>query len=129
MVAPLLLALALGQFAADLPKDPLAPMGALCVIDKPVWAAAPTGDEMFRLYPPNTDGMPEGQVELGCKVRTDGALGACHVRSETPKGSGFGAATLRLSRYFRLDMAQTHDTHGGPPKGCDVRVPVRWTRG
>jgi TonB family protein len=44
----------------------------------------------------------EGTVELECTVQPDGRVSDCIVRSETPRGMGFGAAALNAARRARL---------------------------
>jgi len=44
----------------------------------------------------------EGSVELECTVERDGRVSNCIVRSETPRGFGFGEAALNAARRARL---------------------------
>jgi protein TonB len=46
----------------------------------------------------------------------------CVVVSETPAGYAFGAATLRLAKYFRLHPA----TKDGKPIEGKITVPLHW---
>jgi hypothetical protein len=47
----------------------------------------------------------------------------CKVVEETPKGKGFGQASLKAAELFRLDIKTTE---GQTIEGLPVRVPIRW---
>ncbi len=61
----------------------------------------------------------EGRVELECTVRPDGRVSDCVVRSETPRGFGFGEAALNAARRARLSP-------GSVPVGGKVRFGTRF---
>ena len=72
-------------------------------IDKPSWIQMPTADQMERHYPRRAlENGTTGSAVLRCAVTITGNVSACSVISETPAGEGFGAAALKLSRYFRM---------------------------
>ena len=50
-------------------------------------------------------------------------INTCTVTNEDPPGFGFGEATLRISRFFRIAPA-TRD--GVPTSGGRFRTTVRW---
>lgn len=87
------------------------------------WLQQPDGDDFARLYPDRArDREQEGRVMLDCVVSADGRI-ACSVASEDPPGWGFGEASLRISRQFRV-APQTAD--GTPTTGGRFRRPIRW---
>ncbi|MET0182079.1 MAG: energy transducer TonB [Caulobacterales bacterium] len=85
------------------------------------WVRQPSGAEFERYYPERAaERGRSGQVILDCLVGAGGEI-ACAVLSETPPGWGFGAAALRISRYFEM-APQMAD--GQPTAGGHVRVPI-----
>ena len=52
-----------------------------------------------------------------------GAIKLCSVVKKTPTGAGFGAAALKLSRYFRMSPKLEDGT---PVDGGVVLVPVKF---
>jgi TonB family protein len=94
------------------------------VIGKPDWVERPTAEQMAPIYPKAAaDAGKEGMVVLDCRVRSDGGLRACQVRSQTPPKYGFGQAALKLSVNFRM---KTKDQDGRPTAGAAVTIPIKF---
>ena len=94
------------------------------VIANPDWISKPTGTQLADAYPdrPLSLGIA-GSATLLCTVGVNGQVRACTVAEETPKNMGFGAAALRLSRWFKI-RPETQD--GQAVDGAVVRVPMRF---
>jgi TonB family protein len=53
-----------------------------------------------------------GLAVINCKVAGDRSLTDCKLIRESPPGSGFGAAALKMSRLMRLSPGSTADAGG-----------------
>lgn len=105
--------------AVDPPPAPPTPS----VITNPVWLEQPDARDFARYYPDRaTERDMEGRATIECIVGADGRL-SCTVVSEDPPGYGFGEATLRAARHFRIAPA-TRD--GVPTSGARIRRTIRW---
>ncbi len=84
------------------------------------WTAAPTVADMAAAYPAKAkaEGVG-GSVDLACSASRGGALVACDVLGETPRGYGFGSAARKLvQQSLKVD---------GVAKDSEVRVPVTFS--
>jgi TonB family protein len=99
-------------------NQPLSP----AMLTSPAWRSKPSGEDLARVYPfVAQQRNQEGKAIMNCKVTTEGGLTDCTIISETPSGLGFGDATLRLAKYFKLSPT-TAD--GKPVGGGTVRIPI-----
>jgi protein TonB len=105
--------------AVDPPPSPPTPS----VITNPVWLEQPDARDYARYYPERAQEREvEGRATVECIVGADGRL-SCTVTSEDPPGYGFGDATLRVTRHFRI-APSTRD--GVATSGGRIRRTVRW---
>jgi TonB family protein len=94
------------------------------IIASPDWLGLPSGDDLASLFPDRAkEENRSGRAEINCRVKADGTLDACVLLSETPEGFGFGRATIRAARFFRMSP-MTVD--GKPVEGGVVRIPMVW---
>lgn len=108
--------------AVDPPPAPPTPS----VITNPVWLEQPDARDYVRYYPPRA--LERGQtarVTLDCLIQADGRIN-CTVTNEDPPNWGFGEASIRVSRHFRIAPA-TRD--GQPTNGGRVRRTIVWNVG
>jgi protein TonB len=97
----------------------------VAVITNPDWARKPNGDDMAQYYPTRAmDLGKEGSVTIKCTVNAKGTLDSCSVLSETPADLGFGAASLRMSKLFKMKPKQAD---GKSVDGGEITIPIRWT--
>jgi TonB family protein len=94
------------------------------IIGKPDWVKIPTADDLKTYYPKAAaDAGKEGMVVIACRMRGDGTLRACKVRSQEPAEYGFGDAALKMSVTFRM---KAKDEYGRPTAGGAVNIPIRF---
>lgn len=105
--------------AVDPPPAPPTP----AIITNPTFLERPSGRDFERYFPPRAlERGQSGRVMLDCIVAADGRI-SCTVSQEDPPGWGFGEASLRAAREFRVAPA-TAD--GRPTSGGRIRVPMTW---
>ena len=89
------------------------------------WIERPEGGDFARAYPMRAlrEGV-SGRVDIQCVIQSDFRPGDCTILAEEPVGYGFGAATVRIMRKFRLrEIAPNGET----TVGVQVRMPITWT--
>lgn len=92
------------------------------VISQPEWQRKPSAEDLARLYPAKAAQQGKsGRATLRCRVKGDGTLEACVIRSETPVGLMFGEQALKLAPLFKMPPQARN---GEPVAGMDVFVPV-----
>lgn len=105
--------------AVDPPPSPPTPS----VLTGVTWLSQPNGADYARYYPERAQEREvEGSATVSCIVGADGRL-SCTITSEEPPGYGFGEATLRIARQFRVAPA-TRD--GQPTSGGRITRRIRW---
>ncbi len=108
--------------AVDPPPAPPTP----AVLTGVTWLEQPNANDYVRYYPPRAmERDQEARVQLDCLVSADGRI-SCTVTSEDPTGWGFGEASLRVARHFRV-AATTAD--GRPTSGGRIRRTIVWRLG
>ncbi|MBC7770225.1 MAG: energy transducer TonB [Phycisphaerales bacterium] len=95
-------------------------------ITRPVWTHRPTANDFLQYYPP--DALQSGQeaaVRLDCIVGSSGELACTMIAVDPtePYGHGFGEASLRLARLFRMAPALADGT---PTAGRIYTLNLRW---
>jgi TonB family protein len=90
----------------------------------PDWAAKPSAEDMEREYPPEAvEKGVSGYAKIRCTVEPDGTLLDCDILEERPDGMGFGPATIKATRYFRMKPYKAALIRNQLPQ---VVIPVRW---
>lgn len=73
-----------------------------------VWRSKPTAQDMATFFPQKARIAEQaGWAILECLTAATGEMKECHLISEAPAGYGFGAAALKLSSKFRIDIRKT----------------------
>jgi len=84
------------------------------------WTSAPTAAEMAAAYPAKAKAAGiGGAVDLACSATREGAMVACDVMGENPRGYGFGSAARKL--------AQQSLRAAGVAKDAEVRIPITFS--
>lgn len=75
------------------------------VILDPVWAQAPTFDDLAKAWPAEAGDLPSGTTALRCRLAAEGDLRNCIVAGGIPKNGPFGKAALTLVDRFKMKMS------------------------
>ena len=80
----------------------------------------PNGDELAEYYPDVAQRESKtGTSTIKCVVTPRGSLTNCQVLSESPAGYGFGQASVRMARVFKIKPA----TRDGKPVEGTITLP------
>lgn len=110
---------------ASAPAPP--PLAPVAVVERPEWVRRPGADDLADAYPERALRLDiDGRALLSCRAMASGGLTACDIVSEDPPDYGFGAAALRLSRFYGI-APRTAD--GRPVAGAKVDLPVAFKGG
>jgi len=104
-------------------QAPPAPPGPRYVSGK--WTY-PTSDQMQDLYPDRAlENEVEGTVVIDCTINASGRVTGCDVLSETPKGYGFGAATVK--GFLKGSKVEPSSVEGSLRDGDRKKFTYKWT--
>jgi beta-lactamase regulating signal transducer with metallopeptidase domain len=91
---------------------------------KPDWLSRPTGADLVRFYPAKALAQElTGIAVMRCRVQRTGALSACAVIREAPRGAGFGDATLQMAPLFKMKPI---GLNARPVDGGIIKIPVKF---
>jgi TonB family protein len=93
----------------------------LAIVD-PIWAAAPSFDQVAAAWPKAAGDAASGGATLQCTVTKTGHLDNCATYNELPSGKGFGAAAKSLVSRFALKL----DPDPARTRGALVNVTFRF---
>lgn len=94
-------------------------------VTRPSWKKQPDLKDLRRFYPREAKGA-SGETTASCLIDGKGEIADCTLIREWPQGLGFGDATLKLARKFRLRKL---DADGQPVAGRRVSLPISWFGG
>lgn len=90
----------------------------------PDWVKRPSPEDLYAAWPAAAwDKGEGGKATIHCVVTALGVLRDCRVVSESPQGSGFGAAALNLSAQFLMRPAMKD----GKAVASDVTIPINFS--
>ncbi len=93
-------------------------------IVRPDWLSRPDARAMAQYYPERAQRLGKsGSATINCTVAANGTISSCSVVSETPDNYGFGAAALKLSRFFKMKPQMVD---GQAIAGGTVVVPIQF---
>jgi protein TonB len=103
------------------PPPPPTPHGPPIV--KPDWERMPNAEDLGALYPDAAWAQKlVGKTITQCIATARGTLATCAILSESPKGYGFGRASLQATRYFKMRPIGPD----GSVEGRPVDIPLVW---
>jgi len=106
-------------------RAPLYPPGGRRAVLSPDWTRRPSPDDIGRYYPDRAQRLEmKGRVVIVCRVTGEGFFELCGIETEEPTDMGFGDASLRLQRLFKM---RPLNQYGEPVEGSTVRIPIVWT--
>ena len=89
----------------------------------PLIIGPPSEAMLGYFYPPGGPYPRQaGHASARCKAKADGTLADCVLEAESPAGSGFGEALLRMARFTPVSPASVD----GVPFDEFVRFEVDW---
>ena len=98
------------------------PPGSRTVLSNLSWSQAPTVTDLREAHPKEAQAKKlTGHATLACEFGVEGGLRKCTVITETPKGVGFRAAALNLSKKF---VGPTRLPDGRSTQAMMVQVPI-----
>ena len=94
----------------------------------PIILRGASSGEILALVPPDARRRRvPGRASVNCEIRSDTRLEGCRVVSESPQGSGFGEAAIRVAEtHFRFRPPMT--AGGQPVEGFRTTIVVLFGR-
>jgi TonB family protein len=107
---------------ASVSSDPPVRIVVPATIPDPKWVRMPRAEDVARYYPAAAKGnRSAGKATINCTVSRAGVMYNCWIVSEDPVGMGFGAAALKLARYY---VASPKTVGGATVEDNFVRIAV-----
>jgi TonB family protein len=97
------------------------PMNAITMLSRPVWAEAPSFEDLARAYPAKA-GTAEGYLVAHCQVMPAGDLRNCQIVKELPAKLGFSKAAMTVVHKFKVTPELAQTKHSNP---LWVDIPIR----